>query len=308
MQRTFNLAVNDWQVDDRTKEAVRQKMPYHLIQLKELVTHAPKGHKPKENDLLNLWKDRILADPGCSTYLSSIQQENLRQIQQQGFQTLQTQLGNQLQGISEKIDQQSNHRIYSCAKYWDNYASVIDGQKQLPLSIILCGREDSVSKVTETCKQASRCNIEARTQREALAFACAAILSAAPNEAGRAFVVEDSATYYELSNSTQPLIIITNILENHATAVNNGHTVLCCVSPQSRLQDKIQLKELDRDGFVTSLETAGYDETQARIIARDTSRDISNLWREIDIVAAPTIGKCPKYPATYPSSPTRGME
>lgn len=287
LQRTFNLAVNDWQVDDRTKEAVRQKMPYHLIQLKELVTHAPKGHKPKENDLLNLWKDRILADPGCSTYLSSIQQENLRQIQQQGFQTLQTQLGNQLQGISEKIDQQSNHRIYSCAKYWDNYASVIDGQKQLPLSIILCGREDSVSKVTETCKQASRCNIEARTQREALAFACAAILSAAPNKAGRAFVVEDSATYYELSNSTQPLIIITNILENHATAVNNGHTVLCCVSPQSRLQDKIQLKELDRDGFVTSLETAGYDETQARIIARDTSRDISNLWREIDIVAAP---------------------
>lgn len=287
LERTFNLAVNDWQVDDRTKEAVRQKMPYHLIQLKELVTHAHKGHNPKENELLNLWKDRILADPGCSTYLSSIQQENLRQIQQQGFQTLQTQLGNQLQGISEKIDQQSNHRIYSCAKYWDNYARVIDGQKQLPLSIILCGREDSVSKVTETCKQASRCNIEARTQREALAFACAAILSAAPNEAGRAFVVEDSATYYELSNSTQPLIIITNLLENHATAVNNGHTVLCCVSPQSRLQDKIQLKELDREGFVTSLETAGYDETQARIIARDTSRDISNLWREIDIVTLP---------------------
>lgn len=28
LQRTFNLAVNDWQVDDRTKEAVRQKMPY----------------------------------------------------------------------------------------------------------------------------------------------------------------------------------------------------------------------------------------------------------------------------------------
>lgn len=133
LQRTFNLAVNDWQVDDRTKKAVRQKMPYHLIQLKELVTHAPKGHNPKENDLLNLWKDHILADPGCSTYLSSIQQENLRQIQQQGFQTLQTQLGNQLQGISEKIDQQSNHRIYSCAKYWDNYARVIDGQKQLPL-------------------------------------------------------------------------------------------------------------------------------------------------------------------------------
>jgi hypothetical protein len=287
LERTFNLAVNDWQVDDRTKEAVRQKMPYHLIQLKELVTHAPKGHNPKENELLNLWKDRILADPGCSTYLSSIQQENLRQIQQQGFQTLQTQLGNQLQGISEKIDQQSNHRIYSCAKYWDNYARVIDGQKQLPLSIILCGREDSVSKVTEICKQASRCNIEARTKREALAFVCAAILSAAPNEAGRAFVVEDSATYYELSNSTQPLIIITNLLENHATAVNNGHTVLCCVSPQSRLQDKIQLKELDRDGFVTSLETAGYDETQARIIARDTSRDISNLWREIDIVTLP---------------------
>jgi len=26
LERTFNLAVNDWQVDDRTKEAVRQKM------------------------------------------------------------------------------------------------------------------------------------------------------------------------------------------------------------------------------------------------------------------------------------------
>lgn len=295
LEKCFKKAVSDWDVDPETKKMFGDNMPRYLIHLKEFLSHTPKGHHPKENELLRLWADYIISDADCSAFILKHQQDIIQMDIQRGFQRaedilcdLKSAMDEEFQRVQEKLDWLLKRGVYSCSDYWDRY-STIDTEKKLPQSIILCGREDIFPKITGACNNPSLLNIESETQKESLAFACAVVLSLGKDYSDRAYVVEDTGAYKELSVIDKPLIIITSILENHAIAVKNRHTVLCCVSHQDRLQNTIRLGEIDRDGFVDALKDAGYDEAKARTMARDTSRDINNFWRAVGIVTtAPT--------------------
>lgn len=295
LEKCFKKAVGDWDVDPETKNLVGENMPRYLIHLKEFLSHTPKGHHPKENELLKLWADYIISDADCSAFILKHQQDIIQMDIQRGFQRaedilsdLKSAMDEEFQRVQEKLDRLLKRGVSSCSDYWDRY-STIDTEKKLPLSIILCGREDILPKITEACNNPSLLNIESETQKESLAFACAIVLSLGKDYSDRAFVVEDTGSYKELSVIDKPLIIITSILENHAIAVKNRHTVLCCVSHQDRLQNTVRLGGIDRDDFVKALKDTGYDEANARTMARDTSRDINNLWRAVGIVTtAPT--------------------
>ena len=295
LEKCFKKAVSDWDVDPETKKNAGDNMPRYLIHLKEFLSHTPKGHHPKENELLRLWADYIISDADCSAFILKHQQDIIQMDIQRGFQRaedilsdLKSAMDEEFQRVQKKMDRLLKRGVSSCSDYWDRY-STIDTEKKLPQSIILCGREDIFPKITEACNNPSLLNIESETQKESLAFACAVVLSLGKDYSDRAYVVEDTGAYKELSVIDKPLIIITSILENHAIAVKNRHTVLCCVSHQDRLQNTVRLGEIDRDGFVEALKDTGYDEANARKMARDTSRDINNLWRAVGVVTtAPT--------------------
>lgn len=290
LQKCFKIAVSKWDVDPETKRIIEDNMPQYLIHLREYLSHASKGRHPKENELLKLWADYIISDADCSAFILKYQQDIIQMDLQRGFLRAEdiitehkSAMDEEFRRVQAKLDRLLGRGVSSCSDYWDHY-STIDTEKKLPLSIILCGREGIIPKISEVCNNPCLLNIEAETQKESLAFACAAVLSIEKGYSDRAYVVEDSESYKELSIIDKPLIIITSLLENHAIAVKNKHTVLCCVSHQDRLQDTVRLGELNRDGFVEALKKTGYDEANARSIARDTSRDINNLWRTLGIV------------------------
>lgn len=294
LKQCFKKTVKDWNVDSETKKNAKDNFSKHLIDLKEFLSHTPKERLPKEYELLKLWADYIISDTDCNAFILLHRQAIIQMDIQRGFQraknilsALKSDIDEEFQRVQEKLDRLLKRGVTSCTDYWDRYSIFFtENVMQLPQSIILCGREDNIPKIKKVCNNPSLLNIEAKTQKESLAFACAAVLSLGKNYSDRAYVVRDSESYKELSDIDKPLIIITNLEENHSIVVKKGHSVLYCVSHHDGFQNTVKLGELNREGFIEVLTETGYDEAKARTMARDTSRDINYLWREVGITQA----------------------
>lgn len=191
LEKCFKKAVNDWNVDPETRKLVGDNMPKYLLHLKEFLSHYPKGRHPKENELLKLWADYIISDANCCAFILKYQQDIIQMDVQRGFlraedilSELKYAMDEEFQHIQKKLDKLLRRGVSSCSDYWSRY-SIIDTEKKLPLSIILCGREGIVSNIMEICNNPSLLNIEAATQKESLAFACAAFMFLGKDYSGR---------------------------------------------------------------------------------------------------------------------------
>lgn len=278
-------AIDRWDVTEDLKRSTRLQPIRYKILLKNYIQHPEKGIHPKDKELLKLWTDVILSDGDCSAFVLSFKEDLIQHTQEEGFKNILSgllELNALQEDIKLNIDKLCSRGGKSINQFW-NEVSVFDHGKKLPYSIITSGREQIAEEITKACHTADFVVFEAQSHLEAKAFAAAVILENNIS-ADNVIVVENEDLYAQLTNDDTRKIIITSIPANHQLAVANGHSVIYCIGPQDNYAEvSLVLPEINRDGFISALETSGLNTEKARQFAIDSAKDINMLWRLLDI-------------------------
>lgn len=278
-------AIDRWDVTEDLKRSIRFQPIRYKILLKNYIQHPEKGIHPKDKELLKLWTDVILSDGDCSAFVLSFKEDLIQHTQEEGFKNILSgllELNALQEDIKLNIDKLCSRGGKSINQFW-NEVSVFDHGKKLPYSIITSGREQIAEEITKACHTADFVVFEAQSHLEAKAFAAAVILENNIS-ADNVIVVENEDLYAQLTNDDTRKIIITSIPANHQLAVANGHSVIYCIGPQDNYAEvSLVLPEINRDGFISALETSGLNTEKARQFAIDSAKDINMLWRLLDI-------------------------
>lgn len=162
--------------------------------------------------------------------------------------------------------------------FWEKWAHGKD--YTLPYEIMLPGREDVSKQVVDTCKEAGSLVLNALTQSEGIAFAIASILTSEDAEKlkARMIVVTEKNAYENLTEHYDNLILLTTVTEGINYSTNRGHSVIVASTPADQIKVAITLPIIEKEGFVKALVKTGIDEAKARVIAKDTARDV-NVFR-----------------------------
>ena len=278
-------AIDRWDVTEDLKRSTRLQPIRYKILLKNYIQHPEKGIHPKDKELLKLWTDVILSDGDCSAFVLSFKEDLIQATQTEGFKNVLSGLF-ELKVLQEDIKRNVDKLCYrggkSITQLW-NEVSVFDHGKKLPYSIITSGREQIAEEITKACHTADFVVFEAQSHLEAKAFAAAVILKNNIST-DNVIVVENEDLYAQLTNDDSRKIIITSIPANHQLAVASGHSVIYCIGPQDNYAEVcLVLPEINRDGFISALETSGLNTEKARQFAIDSAKDINMLWRLLDI-------------------------
>lgn len=283
-------ALDKWNVSQEVRDNARDDMEKHLVGLKEIITHAPKGHHPKECKLLRLWAEEILGDPDCNQFVLAHQHEVMQIEMQKGFLKVDDVLEaidnqtKELDKVSRKVKQLFNRGIIDAPTYWDMWSTGADGFK-LKYDIVLSGREKESEQILKACSTPMFVSIESSSQSDAYAFSVASILKDRPAESKRTVIIDNADTYKDFVTESTPLIIITNVQENPYYAVRKGHSVIWCGTPADKTSfaDKVVLPTVDRDGFRNSLKSCGLDERKITSLIQETKRESALLRRALGI-------------------------
>lgn len=290
LKNCYLRAVDKWNVLQETKDNARHDMSKHLEGLKDIITHAPKGHHPKECKLLHLWAEEILKDPDCNQFILKHQHEVMQVEMQKGFlkvndvlEALETQK-KELEIISKKVSLLSNRGVMDASSYWDLWATGADGLK-LKYDIVLAGREKESEQILNACHTPVFVCIESSSQSDAIAFSVATILNNSPEDSKRTLIIENADSYKDFVNESTSLIIITNLQENPYYAVRKGHSIILCGTPADKTSyaGKIVLPIVDRDGFRNSLKSCGFDDLKITSLIQETKRESALLRRTLEI-------------------------
>ena len=171
--------------------------------------------------------------------------------------------------------------------YWNRWAQ---GEKMtLPYEIILPGREEISQRIVDTCKTPSSLVIQALSQSEGVAFAIASIMTCKESESlkSRMVVVTEKSAFDDLVEHYDNLILLTTVTDDINYSKKRGHSVIVASTPVDLIKDAVTLPIIEKEGFVKALVKIGIDEAKARIIAKDTARDINVFRRREGIM----IGK-----------------
>lgn len=290
LKNCYLRAVDKWNVLQETKDNARHDMSKHLAGLKDIITHAPKGHHPKECELLHLWADEILKDPDCNQFILEHQHEVMQVEMQKGFlkvddvlEALETQK-NELKTISKKVSLLSNRGVMNAPSYWDLWATGADGLK-LKYDIVLSGREKESEQILNACHTPMFVYIESSSQSDAMAFSVATILNNSPENSKRTLIIDNADSYKDFVNESTSLIIVTNVQENPYYAVSKGHSIILCGTPADKTSyaGKIVLPIVDREGFRNSLKSCGFDDHKITSLIHETKRESALLRRTLGI-------------------------
>ena len=145
---------------------------------------------------------------------------------------------------------------------------------KLTYDTVLAGREVASDTINRACNSPMYICVESSSQSDAFAFVVATILKNNQENVSRAFVIDHADAYRDFTNESTPLIIITNVLENHNYAVSKGHSVIWCGTPADKVPfvGKLELPPVDRDGFRSSLKASGLDDGTISNLILDTKR------------------------------------
>lgn len=290
IKKCYHRALDRWNVSQEIRNNARDDMSKHLVGLKEIISHAPKGHHPKEYELLKLWADEILGDPDCNQFVLAHQHEVMQIEMQKGFLKVDDVLEaleyqkKELEKISYKVKQLLNRGVFDASTYWDMWSTGADGLK-LKYDIVLSGREKESEQILKACHTPMFVCIESNSQSDAIAFSVATILSGSPDNSCRTLVIDNADTYRDFLNESTSLIIITNVHENPHYAVGKGHSVIWCVTPADKAScaGKLVLPTVDREGFRNSLKSCGFDEHEITSLIHETKRETALLRRTLGI-------------------------
>lgn len=283
-------ALDKWNVSQEVRDNARHDMEKHLVGLKEVITHAPKGRHPKECELLRLWAEDILGDPDCNQFVLAHQHEIMQIEMQKGFLKVDDVLEaldiqkKELEKVSQKVQQLLNRGVVDVSTYWDMWATGADGLK-LKYDIVLSGREKESEQILKACHTPMFVCIESSSLSDAIAFSVATILNSSREDSSRTLVINNADTYKDFITESTSLIIITNVQENPYYPVSKGHSVIWCGTPADKSSNagKIVLPTVDRDGFRNSLKSCGFDEHKITSLIQETKRETALLRRALGI-------------------------
>lgn len=287
LNKCFKKAVKRWDYPDCVKGSMCQNMDKYLIHLKEYITLVHKGRHPKENELLQLWAEEIMNTPDCCHFINHLQNEEiLRNVNKNKAQAIEIirdveSLKSSIESLNNVIKSISCPTALTCLSFWKRWATGKD--VCLPTSILLSNRQQQRECIYETTRAPKYIRLKSNSIDESFAFACASILELNDNNEKRTVVITNPNEYEILIDSTDPLIIITNIHSNHIIAVEKGHSIIHCVgcNDTNITAPVVLLPEVDREKFIESLNGAGLNKTEARKLARDVAYDVNILRRRI---------------------------
>lgn len=199
LRKCFKRAVEQWDVIKEVKESTKRNPEKFFSDLKDYLTHSPKGRHPKHNELLGLWAGEIKNDPTASSFVNRIQQDADLTISQdikeivtsisQNQQKIQTEISK----IQQLIDPFRGEGIKTIKEYWDNWA--IGDNFILHSDLVLAERTKQISEVVKSAFIPGVHNVQASSTSEAIAFVCASLLLSNDGFFRNAYVITKESTY-----------------------------------------------------------------------------------------------------------------
>ena len=187
---------------------------------------------------------------------------------------------------------------YSIDEYWEDWSTYKN--LKMPFELLLGNRKEESKNLIEqlTTKGATSIAVKSNTKEEALAFILSSLSTTdeliKEKLQSSTLIVDNLQSFRELIESDIPLNLIALFEEETIDlnrALRKGHTIILPVSSSflGSADKSIDLPSIDRDTFVDVLSEMGIDKEKARLLSKNTARNISVLRR--------TLGYLSKTPA-----------
>ena len=184
--------------------------------------------------------------------------------------------------------------VYSADDYWNDWAT--KGAMKFPASLLVDSRLSQVNSIKEAILSNSPTinYIQSNTKEGSLGFILAVIQNLDENTRdsiqARTLVVENRDSFTQLIENKQPLILIPKFDEEYLDlnkAITNGHSVIVPVSNSftSNKDNLIKLPMLEQESIVDCLNLMGIDKEKARLLSKNSGRNISVLRRSLDFTS-----------------------
>lgn len=181
--------------------------------------------------------------------------------------------------------------IYTIEEYWRRWS---DNKKIKILPEILAGssRKLEIEAVKKFMyNDDSVLYIKSITKDEALVFSLAVIeqmdIDEKTNLSVKTLVVDNNESFNKIIQNAKPLtIIVKSNLENTdiSGAIHKGHKLIIPLSPSDEISaKKIDLPIVSSENFENGLIRMGIDSEQARLLTKNTGRNISALRRVLEL-------------------------
>lgn len=175
--------------------------------------------------------------------------------------------------------------IYTVEEYWKRW-SENESIKIVPNILLGHSRGKEIETVKSFLTNDDKVlYIKSITTDEAIAFPLAVFSQSddiVPSTS--ILVIDNRASFNQFTQTSKPLIIVTKFKVDGIDlrgAVNNGHKVIIPISLADEVSssEKIQLPIVSRETFETGLKNMGIDSEQARILTKNSGRNVSVLKR-----------------------------
>lgn len=185
---------------------------------------------------------------------------------------------------STHLGKYPSENIQTAEKFWKEWS--YNGKERLLPSLLLSGREESQTSLIDKYAGSEWVGVKSISKEESLAFIIAAFMADEEHYDdffSRSLIVSNKDTFRMLESKQSPLILIPRFIEPglFSSAVQRGHSVIVPLGTEdSAIQEaSISLNEIDRDGFIASLQESGYK--YADQLSRETARNICVLRRRL---------------------------
>lgn len=188
--------------------------------------------------------------------------------------------------LAEKLGKPTNG-IFTVEEYWKRWS---DNKKVKILPEIIAG--ESRKQETEKVKQFLNNEqgvlyIKSITKDEALVFPLAILEQTDADEknnlSSKTLIIDNKDSFNRIIQSSYPLIIIVKFQADSTDisgAIHKGHKLIVPLSSSDEINsDKIDLPIVSSNDFENGLKNMGIDDEQARLLTKNTGRNISVLRR-----------------------------
>lgn len=188
--------------------------------------------------------------------------------------------------LAEQLRNIKLSQISTVGSFWQKWST----GKNIVLNpdILLGGRRKEQDDLYQRLEMPSTVIIQSMAQEESLAFSVACILMH-PNTQelnSRCIIVRNEDVLDRLIDEYDNLIFIADVgNKNHTYATQKGHSIIYATSiAEVPKTDKIiSLPLIERDAFITSLESSGISRDNAEQLSRETVRNITILRRRLGL-------------------------
>ncbi|WP_395093257.1 hypothetical protein ACF3NR_03350 [Vaginella massiliensis] len=174
--------------------------------------------------------------------------------------------------------------IYTVEEYWRRW-SENESIKIVPEILLGGNRLKEIEMVKSFLTNNERVlYIKSITTDESVAFPLAVLKQSDDVSNTNIVVIDNRESFNQFTQTDKPLIIITKFKVESIDlqgAVQNGHKIIIPISLADEVTslEKIQLPIVSREAFEKGLEKMGIDSEQARILTKNSGRNISVLKR-----------------------------